>query len=205
MTMFSSTEAAGTVKAGAVTQPSVPPSASPVSAELPSATPVSLPTAAPTATPLPTNTRVPTITPGPTKTSTPTLEPTATDTPAPSPTATRYPYEVLDHSGEANCFDYGIAGHVYDTQGLPLDSIELRYGEVDGEEWGQMFTNANGAYIAKLYTSNDPRAFYTQKLYVYIVENGQRVSPIFKWQTYHLDTCNESFAIQVKRVEWQQQ
>lgn len=151
-------------------------------------------TPSPTRTPGPTKTPTNTRTPTPTDTNTPTRTPTATDTrtptlppppPTQTPTPTPLPYVVSSHSGRNNCADIGLDGLVNGPDGLPVQGVQIQYGEVG--VGGSRFiatTDNNGRYAALLLPgSNTSAAIRPHNWYAYVVENGERASKEFRFTT----------------------
>lgn len=151
-------------------------------------------TPSPTRTPGPTKTPTDTRTPTPTRTSTSTRTPTPTDTSTPvpppppptvTPTPTPLPYVVSSHSGRNNCADIGLDGIVNGPDGLPLQGVQIQYGELGVA--GSRFiatTDNNGRYAALLLPgSNRQAALRPHNWYAYVLVNGQPASQEFRFTT----------------------
>ena len=163
-------------------------------------------TPSPTRTPGPTKTPTDTRTPTPTRTSTATRTPTPTDTSTPvpppppptvTPTPTPFPYIVSSHSGRNNCADIGLDGLVNGPDGLPVQGVQIQYGEVGVA--GSRFvatTDNNGRYGALLLPGSNRRAaLVPHNWYAYVLESGQPASKEFRFTTDPIfadnpDRCN---------------
>lgn len=181
----------------------LPPPAPAVTATLDQSYPATW-TPSPTRTPGPTKTATdtrtptPTKTPTPTRTNTPTNTPTATNTPPPptvTPTPTPLPFVVSSHSGRNNCADSGLDGIVNGSDGLPLQGVQIQYGEIG--VGGSRFiatTDNNGRYGALLIPgSSKPASYRSHDWYAYVVESGQRASEEFRFTTDPIFADNPSY------------
>lgn len=178
---------------------------------VPTGTPLFPPTWTPTATltpsqtPTPTETRTPTPTSTPTSTRTPfatkTPTVTATRTPLPPPTATALPgYAVLRVDREPNCDVVRIKGTVTDSSGFPVVGVVMQVGEVGvaNSVFNTLPTDANGRYVWDFGAPNDA----THRWFVVPLENGQRVTTPYEFQTDHIDNCEELESAQITTVDW---
>ncbi len=159
--------------------------------ETPTNTPGPTKTPTETRTPTATKTATPTRTPTPTRTQTP-LPPTAP--PSPTPTPPPPPYKVASFSGDNNCADIGLKGRITDSQGLPLGSVQLQYGEIGvGGSRFSASTDNSGRYAALLLPGSNKRAASKpHDWYIYVLESGQQASEQFTFTTDPIYASNAS-------------
>ncbi len=177
--------------------PTYPPTWTPI----PTPTPLPTGTATQTRTPTPTATATNTPTPLPTYTSTATDTPTVTNTPPPTATATQIPYFVEDTDDENNCYDIGMKGTVVDVNGIPIEGVDIRYGEWNiGEMHAR--TDVDGSFALPLVVDNRTNAKRSHVWYIQLMENGQPASEVFKWQSDTVKDCDEDNSVQVKVIDF---
>ncbi len=157
---------------------------------------------------------------------------TANSTPAvaqsssPTPTPTPLPYRVLSHSNRNNCADIGVNGTVVGPDGTPLGEVTLQYGEVGVPNSRFLATtDFNGRYSGLMLSASNRKAVQvSHNWYLYVLENGQPISPVFEFSSDPIfatnpkrcgttsdgkqpgcvmDPCRSDRAIQVKTINWQ--
>ena len=152
--------------------------------------------------------------------------PAAAQTAASTPTPTPLPYRVLSHGNRHNCADIGVNGIVTGPNGAPLGEVTLQYGEVGVPNSRFLATtDFNGRYSGLLLSGSDRAAAQvSHNWYLYVLENGQPLSPVFEFTSNPIfaqnpkrcgstsdgkqpgcimDPCRSAQAIQVKTVNWQ--
>ena len=145
---------------------------------------------------------------------------------APTPTPTPLPYRVFSHANRNNCADIGVNGIVTGSNGVPLGEVTLQYGEVGVPNSRFLATtDFNGRYSGLLLSGSDRAAVQvSHNWYLYVLENGQPLSPVFEFSSDPIfaknpkrcgstsdgkqpgcimDPCRSTRAIQVKTVNWQ--